>query len=151
MRFECSSTNCSSLLFLVSTGLFLLSSQAIKGILITIEKKKHEPHLAYSHFMSVYVHCRMSINSMNQTGGSVINVFLDQLDPMDFFAVLSFSLTKAFASIHPGMLSLPWCSCQGSQCDIQYFCYPSLQSHLHLTPDICIMASLHLLSSEIKG
>lgn len=99
MRFECSSTNCSSLLFLVSTGLFLLSSQAIKGILITIEKKKHEPHLAYSHFMSVYVHCTMSINSMNQTGGSVINVFLDQLDPMDLirlFCCAIFQLNEGF-------------------------------------------------------
>lgn len=36
-------------------------------------------------------------------------------------------------------------------CDIQYFCFPSLQSHLHLTPYICIMASLHLLSAEIQG
>lgn len=35
-------------------------------------------------------------------------------------------------------------------CDIQYFCFPSLQSHLHLTPDICIMASLHPLSVETQ-
>lgn len=97
--------------------------------------------------------------SMKKQSGHVIYSFLNQLDPVDlllaiFFihlTVLSFSVTKAFANLRPGMLSLLWCSCQGRWCDIQYVCFPSLQSHLHLTPDICIMALLYLPSSEIQG
>lgn len=68
-----------------------------------------------------------------------------------FSTPLSSGVTKASASLRPGMLSLLWRWLLGEPCDIQYFCFPSLQSHLHLTPDICIMASLHLLSAEIQG
>lgn len=68
-----------------------------------------------------------------------------------FSTPLSSGVTKASASLRPGMLSLLWRWLLGEPCDIQYFCFPSLQSHLHLTPDICIMASLHLLSAETQG
>lgn len=74
------------------------STVKIKGISITIEKK-HEPHLAYSHYVCVYVQHSMSINSMNKAGGSVINIFLDQLDPMDLirlFLCAIFQLNEGF-------------------------------------------------------
>lgn len=78
-----------------------------------------------------------------------------RLIPNNFYSALSAppspNVTKAPASRRPGMLSLLWCGLLGEPCDIQYFCFPSLQSHLHLTPDICIMASLHLLSAGIQG
>lgn len=78
-----------------------------------------------------------------------------RLIPNNFYCALSAppspSVTKAPASRRPRMLSLLWRGLLGEPCDIQYFCFPSLQSHLHLTPDICIMASLHLLSAGIQG
>lgn len=78
--------------------------------------------------------------------GSFLTIFYCALS-----APPSPSVTKAPASRRPRMLSLLWRGLLGEPCDIQYFCFPSLQSHLHLTPDICIMASLHLLSAGIQG